>query len=752
MKLKAYTVNDLNNIGEIITISYDCVDGNNNNLKTFKSNDTIYIINDIVNKISDNTVSTVPVVDSITPDNGAINQVVSVTIKGKNLYNLKSIQIGSLTTLIFTIIDNETITVNFPATTSPGLKTIIFNFNSGFSIVLKDKFTYYFPAPIIDKINWCPQAGQTICNGVLINSIVLTWIPPKDNNGTIIPGITQYKIFRNGMYIGYSGTNTFYYIDNTYVPGILYDYTVKAFIEDSSSFFSNTKSAVYPLSKPLNILASNRVYTNQIKITWDSVFGAVGYNIYRNGSTTPLNTVLIKTTLYNDFDSTIIPETAYTYTVKAVSGIYNSVLSNSATGYKLLGPPTSIEASDGLYPDKVKIQWEALPNVSIYKVYREGTLIHTETSTNFYYDTTGTLNTEYLYGVSSVLGSKESTIITDVGFSYIIVKPVINSVTLDGATGNITISWQLFSGADSYYLYRDGVLLTSFINSPTTQTYTDTTPKTGKCYSYTLKAESNSVISVLSDAKSVCVPLNAPVNLTASTTDTTKITLTWSLPTPLNLPVGVGVTYHVYRNNSLLEILLQNDVLTYDDLSAAIGVNYTYKIKAEIIIDSVSTLSDFSNTSVGIRPGEPIPLPSNVSATDGTNINNITVTWDAPGVVTSYTIWREVSVGGVWSTPQNIGNQDYSASVVLTTKTDSLGSSPLTEYYKQYRYSVVANDSGSGTSSDYSLTDTGYLKPIIGSFSISASTTYDSKIQISWSAVTGTEGYEIYRSTTAVLR
>ena len=749
MKLKAYTVNDLNNIGEIITISYDCVDGNNNNLKTFKSNDTIYIINDIVNKISDNTVSTVPVVDSITPDNGAINQVVSVTIKGKNFYNLKSIQIGNLTTLIFTIIDNETITVNFPATTSPGLKTIIFNFNSEFSIVLSDKFTYYFPAPTIDKINWCPQAGQTICTGVLVNSIVLSWIPPKDNNGTIIPGITQYKIFRNGKYIGYSGTNTFYYIDNTYVPGILYDYTVKAFIEDSSSFFSNTKSAVYPLSKPLNILASNRVYTNQIKITWDSVFGAVGYNIYRNGSTTPLNTVLIKTTLYNDFDSTIIPETAYTYTVKAVSGIYNSVLSNSATGYKLLGPPTSIEASDGLYPDKVKIQWEALPNVSIYKVYREGTLIHTETSTNFYYDTTGALNTEYLYGVSSVLGSKESTIITDVGFSYIIVKPVINSVTLDGATGNITISWQLFSGADSYYLYRNGVLLTNFINSPTTQTYTDTTSKTGKCYSYTLKAESNSVMSVLSDAKSVCVPLNAPVNLTASTTDTTQITLTWSAPTPLNLPVGVGVTYYVYRNNNLLEIILQNDVLTYEDLSAAIGVNYTYKIKAQIIIDSVATLSDFSNSSVGIRLGAAIPLPTNVSATDGTNVNTITVTWNAPGSVTSYTIWREVSVGGVWSTPQNIGNQDYSASVVLTTKTDSLGSSPLTEYYKQYRYSVVANDSISGTSSDYSLTDTGYLKPIIGSFSISASTTYDSKIQILWSAVAGTEGYEIWRSTSA---
>jgi len=749
MKLKAYTVNDLNNIGEIITISYDCVDGNNNNLKTFKSNDTIYIINDIVNKISDNTVSTVPVVDSITPDNGAINQVVSVTIKGKNLYNLKSIQIGSLTTLIFTIIDNETITVNFPATTSPGLKTIIFNFNSEFSIVLKDKFTYYFPAPTIDKINWCPQAGQTICTGVLVNSIVLSWIPPKDNNGTIIPGITQYKIFRNGMYIGYSGTNTFYYIDNTYVPGILYDYTVKAFIEDSSSFFSNTKSAVYPLSKPLNILASNRVYTNQIKITWDSVFGAVGYNIYRNGSTTPLNTVLIKTTLYNDFDSTIIPETAYTYTVKAVSGIYNSVLSNSATGYKLLGPPTSIEASDGLYPDKVKIEWGALPNVSIYKVYREGTLIHTETSTNSYYDITGALNTEYLYGVSSVLGSKESTIITDVGFSYIIVKPVINSVTLDSATGNITISWQLFSGADSYYLYRDGVLLTNFINSPTTQTYTDTTSKTGKCYSYTLKAESNSVMSVLSDAKSVCVPLNAPVNLTASITDTTQITLTWSAPTPLNLPVGVGVTYYVYRNNNLLEIILQNDVLTYNDLSAAIGVNYTYKIKAQIIIDSVATISDFSNSSVGIRPGVAIPPPINIVATDGTNINNISVTWEATGAATSYTIWRELSVGGGWSTPENIGNQDYSASVVLTTKTDSLGSSPLTEYYKQYRYSVVANDSISGTSSDYSLTDTGYLKPIIGSFSISASTIYDFKIQISWSAVTGTEGYEIYRSTTA---
>ena len=775
MKLKAYTVNDLNNIGEIITISHDSVDGNNNSLKTFKTNNTIYILNDVVNKISDNNPLYTPIVDSVSPNFTSYDTGVLVRVKGKNLSNLKSIKIQDIDVKIetFNIISDEIIDVIFPPISQSypnnnpfvaGLKSILFTFNTEFTIILENAFTYYLPAAVINQSAICPGGG-VLCNGVGVynngqldtRGIIIQW----QCSDCATCNFTQpryAKIYRDNKLIATTENGAVEYVDRTYTPGILHSYTIKCILPQGniSSFTSAPVVLVYPLSKPIGVIASDRLYTNKIKITWNRfvnwgpyVDGGEGFNIYRNGSTTKLNSLPITTLEYNDFDSALIPETAYTYRVQTVTGIYVSSLSDSATGYKLLGPPSSIEASDGLYPDKVKIEWGALPNVTNYKVYREGTLIHTETSANFYYDTTGALNTEYLYGVSSVLGSKESTIITDVGFSYIIVKPVIISEALDAATGNIIITWQLFSGADSYYLYRDGVLLTSFIDSPTTQSYTDTTTKTSKCYSYTLKAESNSVMSVLSDPKSVCVPVNPPVNLTASTTDSTQITLTWSAPTPLKLPVGVGVTYHVYRNNSLLEILLQNDVLTYDDLSAAIGVNYTYKIKAEIIIDSVSTLSDFSNSSVGIRPGQPIPLPSNVSATDGTSDNNITVTWDAPGVVTSYTIWREVSVGGVWSTPQNIGNQDYSASVVLTTKTDSLGSSPLTEYYKQYRYSVVANDSGSGTSSDYSLTDTGYLKPIIGSFSISASTTYDFKIQISWSAVTGTEEYEIWRSTSA---
>lgn len=83
MKLKAYTVDSLDNLTKIITISHDSVDGNNNNLKTFKANNTVYVINDIVGKITDNIVSTVPVVNDIIPDNGGINLVIPVKIKGK---------------------------------------------------------------------------------------------------------------------------------------------------------------------------------------------------------------------------------------------------------------------------------------------------------------------------------------------------------------------------------------------------------------------------------------------------------------------------------------------------------------------------------------------------------------------------------------------------------------------------------------------------------------------------------------------
>jgi len=53
------------------------------------------------------------------------------------------------------------------------------------------------------------------------NDVQLNWNPPTDNVGA-----ARYKVYRNGIYIGFSTTNS--YIDHTAQPSTTYNYTVSA--------------------------------------------------------------------------------------------------------------------------------------------------------------------------------------------------------------------------------------------------------------------------------------------------------------------------------------------------------------------------------------------------------------------------------------------------------------------------------------------------------------------------------------------
>ncbi len=164
---------------------------------------------------------------------------------------------------------------------------------------------------------------------------------------------------------------------------------------------------------PSNVsgLTSPSKTSTSISLSWTAAtdnVGVAGYNIYRNGATSPTATTSGTGTTYTD--SGLAASTAYTYTVKARDAAGNvstafsnqiSVTTNASGGDT--SPPTvpgNLRVT-GTTNNSVALAWNAsTDNVGVtgYNLYRGGTLVTTVTGLT-YNDTGRSSCTSYTYTV-----------------------------------------------------------------------------------------------------------------------------------------------------------------------------------------------------------------------------------------------------------------------------------------------------------------------------------------------------------------
>lgn len=130
---------------------------------------------------------------------------------------------------------------------------------------------------------------------------------------------------------------------------------------------------------PKNINATKSYYTNQINVRWSSVNYADYYTIERCEHLTPENPTDNKTWKEIEesiFDTSYVDETNlevgvyYTYRVKAHTFEGKvGVASQEATG-TILSSPLNINASKGTSISTIDIEWEQMPNVDEYRIYK----------------------------------------------------------------------------------------------------------------------------------------------------------------------------------------------------------------------------------------------------------------------------------------------------------------------------------------------------------------------------------------------
>lgn len=152
---------------------------------------------------------------------------------------------------------------------------------------------------------------------------------------TKVSGASGYYVYRKTSGGSYSkiGTvksgSTLSYTDKTVKSGKTYIYTVRAYKGTvTSSYVSAGISALY-LASPT--LASVKLSTSGLKISWAKVSGASGYYVYRktgSGSYSKIGTVKSGSTI-SYTDKTVSSSKTYIYTVRAYKG---SVKSSYYTG------------------------------------------------------------------------------------------------------------------------------------------------------------------------------------------------------------------------------------------------------------------------------------------------------------------------------------------------------------------------------------------------------------------------------------
>ncbi len=196
-----------------------------------------------------------------------------------------------------------------------------------------------------------------------------------------------YKVYRNTIDDPLTATpispdpwntNTTYW-DSTATKGIDNYYWVQAsdtYYGYRSGPLSNSDAGWKYLSPPTNVEATDGQYDNRVLISWDPAEGATNYKVWRNttnnyNTADPLSTGWTPNTTFSDW--TALPLTTYFYWVKsAMNGIGDRESPNHSSsdiGYVAFTSAPAVNATDGLYHDRIEVTWNSIPGASYYQLY-----------------------------------------------------------------------------------------------------------------------------------------------------------------------------------------------------------------------------------------------------------------------------------------------------------------------------------------------------------------------------------------------
>ena len=336
-------------------------------------------------------------------------------------------------------------------------------------------------------------------------------------------------------------------------------------------------------------------------LTWNAVYGATSYRIYRSTSKGSGYSLLGTTTATSYTNTGAKAGTTYYYRVKACNDAGLSPYSNIVSGQvKTVTPKPAapvVKIGNSASSGKPMLTWNAVSGATSYKVYRatsqNGTysLLGTVTATS-YTNTGAKAGTTYYYKVKAVNSAGESA------YSNVVSgRATVTTLTMghSSTSGKPQLTWKAVSGAVSYKVYRATAKNGAYtvINTTKALTYTNVGAALGTTYYYKVEALNASGKSMGFSA--VVEGKVAPVLAVGYSSVSGKPQLTWKA-------VPGATEYQVYRStqqNSGYSKINTTTATSYVNTGAKAGTTYYYRIVAV----KGTAVSDFSNI-VSARPGK----------------------------------------------------------------------------------------------------------------------------------------------------
>ena len=418
-----------------------------------------------------------------------------------------------------------------------------------------------------------------------------------------------------------------------------------------------------------------------------------------------------------------------------------------------LPAPTGVKA-EAISSSEIKISWNTLSEADGVVLYRATAstgpwtaLKSIDKSQTSATSTSLTANKTYYYKLipyKTVGGTKTygtaSAVVSATTLSSIAAPTGVKAEAV--STSEIKISWNALTGADGVVLYRatastgPWTALRSIDKSQTSATSSSLTAN--KTYYYKLipyntvgGTKTYGTASAVVNAKTYI--LNAPTGVKAEAISASEIKISWN-----TLSVAEG--YLLYRATASTGPwtalkTVEAGTLEATSVSLTSGKTYYYKVAAYKTV-SGTKIYGAPSTVVNATTLSSIVAPTGVKA-EAVSTSEIKISWNALTGADGVVLYRATASTGPWTALRSIDKSQTSA-------TSSSLTANKTYYYKLIPYKTVGGTKTYGTASAVVNAKTYILN---GPTGVKAEALSSSSIKISWSSLSGAEGYLLYRAT-----
>ena len=273
----------------------------------------------------------------------------------------------------------------------------------------------------------------------------------------------KYAIFRsdseNGKYIRQYTTTKTSYVNKSALAGSRYYYKVKALDADGKVLCtSRTVRRVCDCARP-SVTASNNEKTGKIRLTWDEIYGAKKYEIYRAEKKDGKFSKIHSTSNTSYTNTSAKAGYTYYYKVKAISdnssadSAFSEVKKRTCDCAKM---SVSVKWTHNGYQ---VFSWDTVSGATGYRVYRSGTKngsyrLLADVKGSSYTDKSAKAGYYYYYkfvAVSSKSSAASSSPLTVK--SAPAPKPVQNFRLVKEYDKYYQLSWDKSDGADGYMIF-----------------------------------------------------------------------------------------------------------------------------------------------------------------------------------------------------------------------------------------------------------------------------------------------------------